>query len=52
MKKVSNEDLKQQFFNTRSFGNFDINKFILMLQGVYPQEYMHDWQKFETLLLK
>ena len=36
------------------FSNNDINKFILLLRkGVYPYEYMDDWEKFnETTLPK
>ena len=46
--------LKERFFNTYKFSNHDNNKFILLLQkGVYPYEYMDDWEKFnETLLPK
>ena len=46
--------LKEQFFNTCKFSNNDNNNFILFLQkGVYPYEYMDDWQKFnETSLLE
>ena len=33
-------------------GNHGINKFILLLQkGLYPQEYMGDWKKFNETLL-
>ena len=48
------EKLKERFFNTYKFSNHDNNKFILLLQkGVYPYEYMDDWEKFnETLLEK
>ena len=35
------EKLKEQFFNTCKFSNFDNKKFILLLRkGVYPYEYM------------
>ena len=30
LKKKFNEDLKKKFFNTRSFGNFDVNTFVLV----------------------
>ena len=46
------EKLKEQFFNTYKFTNHDNNKFILLLQkGVYPYEYMNDWEKFNETLL-
>ena len=44
--------LKEQFLAIYKFSNHDKNKFILLLQkGVYPYEYMNDWEKFtETSL--
>ena len=49
-----NEKLKEQFLNTYKFSNHDNNKFILLLwKGVYPFEYIDDWEKFnETSLLE
>ena len=40
--------------NTFKFSNNDINKFVLLLRkGVYPYQYMDEWEKFtETTLLK
>ena len=45
--------LKKRLFNIHKISNHD-NKFILLLQkGVYPYEYMDDWEKFkETSLPK
>ena len=41
------EKLKENFFNTYKFSNYDDNKFILLLQnGIYPYEYMDDSGKF------
>ena len=38
---------------TYKFSNHDINKFILLLQkGVYPYEYMDDWENFNEISLK
>ena len=46
------EKLKERFFNTYKFSNYDNNKFILLLQkGVYPYEYMDDREKFNEILL-
>ena len=40
------EKLKKRFFDTYKFCNHDNNKFILLLQkGIYPYEYMDDWEK-------
>ena len=39
--------LKERFLNTHKYSKHGSNKFILLLQiGVYPYEYMHDWEKF------
>ena len=44
--------LKERFFNTYKFSDHDNNKFILLLRkGVYPYEYMEDWQKFNETSL-
>ena len=45
------EKLKERF-NTYKFSNHDNNKFILLLQkGVYPYEYVDDWEKFNETSL-
>ena len=47
-----NEKLKERFFNTYKFSKHDNNRFILLLRkGVYPYEYMDDWEKFNETLL-
>ena len=44
--------LKERFFNTYKFSNHENNKFILLLRkGVYPYEYMDEWEKFNKTLL-
>ena len=46
------EKLKEQLFNTYKFSINDNNKFTLLLQrGVYPYEYMDDWEKFNETSL-
>ena len=40
------------FCNTYEFSNYDNNKFILLSwKGIYPYEYMNDWEKFNERLL-
>ena len=46
------EELKKWFKSTFKFSNNGINKFILLLRkGVYPYEYMDDWEKFNETTL-
>ena len=46
------EKLKEQIFNIYKFSNHNNNKFILLLRkGVYPYEYMDDWEKFNEASL-
>ena len=48
-KKVD-EELKKKFKNSFEFSNTDISKFILLLRkGLYPYEYMDDWEKFNEI---
>ena len=48
----TDEELKKRFKNTFKSSNNDINKFILLLRiGVYPYEYMDEWEKFNETLL-
>ena len=51
-KKKFNKELIKRFTSTYSFCNNDLNKFILLLRkGVYPYEYMDNWERFtETSL--
>ena len=46
------EELKKRFKKIFKFSNNDINKFILLLRkGVYLNEYMDKWQKFNKTSL-
>ena len=46
------EKLKGRFFNTYKFSNHGNNKFILLLRkGVYPYQYMDDWERFSETSL-
>ena len=46
-KKGFNKELLERFSNTYEFCGNDINKFLILLRkGVYPYEYMDEWNKF------
>ena len=50
--KNFDEKLKNRFSNTYKFYNHDVNIFILLLQkGVYPYEYIDDWERFSETSL-
>ena len=50
--KDFNKELIQSFVNIYEFCNGDLNKFILLLRkGVYPYEYMDNWERFNEILL-
>ena len=45
-------ELIKRFANTYEFCNKDINKFTLLLRkGVYPYEYMDNWERFNEVVL-
>ena len=47
-----NKELIKRFASTYSFCNNDLNKFILLLRkGVYPYEYMDNWERFNETSL-
>ena len=50
--KDFNKELIKIFSNTYEFCNKNLNKFILLLRkGVYPYEYMDNWEKFDETSL-
>ena len=51
-KKKFNKELIKRFASTYEFCNEDLNKFILLLRkGVYPYEYMDNWERFNETSL-
>ena len=51
-KKDFNKELIERFANTYEFCNGDLNKFVLLLRkGVYPYEYMDNWERFDETSL-
>ena len=51
-KKKFNKELIKRFASTYEFCNEYLNKFILLLRkGVYPYEYMDNWERFNETLL-
>ena len=50
--KDFNKELIKRFASTYSFCNNDLNKFVLLLRkGVYPYEYIDNWERFNETLL-
>ena len=50
--KDFNKELIKRFANTYNFWDNDLNKFILLLRkGVYPYEYMDNWERFDETSL-
>ena len=49
--KDFNKELIQRFANIYEFCNGDLNKFIFLLKGVYPYEYMDSWERFNETSL-
>ena len=50
--KKINKELIKRFASTYNFCNNDLNKFILLLRkGVYPYEYMDNWERFNETSL-
>ena len=50
--KDFNKELIERFANIYEFCNGDLNKFILLLRkGVFPYEYMDNWERFDETSL-
>ena len=50
--KGFNKELLERFANTYKFCDDDLNKFIMLLRkGVYPYEYIDEWDKFNEKVL-
>ena len=50
--KEFNKELVERFANTYKFCDNDLNKFLILLRkGVYPYEYMDEWNKFNEKVL-
>ena len=50
--KDFNKELIKRFASTYEFCNKNLNKFILLLRkGVYPYEYINNWERFDETLL-
>ena len=51
-RKKFNKELIKKFGSTYEFCNKDLNKFILLLRkGVYPYEYIDNWERFNEISL-
>ena len=52
-RKKFNKELIKRFASTYSFCNNDLNKFILLLRkGVYPYEYLDNWERVNETSLR
>ena len=50
-KRNYEKDFNKRFANTYKFCNNDLNRFIMLRNGVYPYEYMDTWEKFDETSL-
>ena len=51
-RKKFNKELVKRFASTYEFCNNDLNKFVLLLRkGVYPYEYVDNWERFSEISL-
>ena len=51
-KKELDKKLIERFANTYKFCDNDLNKFLILLRkGLYPYEYMDEWNKFNEKVL-